>query len=66
MKHDIRKIIADLTPTQRAALRPFTTFSDADGAVLKAKGLLTEKDGVWNHTPLGMKACVEIVAQGKA
>jgi hypothetical protein len=60
----IASIIKSLTPTQLAALRPFTTFSDADGAVLKEKGLLVERDGVWNHTKLGMQCYGEGVATG--
>jgi hypothetical protein len=60
----ISTILQSLTPSQLAALRPFTTFSDADGAVLKEKGLLVENDGVWNHTKLGMQCYGEGIATG--
>lgn len=64
MKADIEKIVRGLTSSQRNALRPFNPFSDADGEVLAAQGLLVERDGVWNHTNLGMKAYAEIIAKG--
>jgi hypothetical protein len=47
-------IAAGLTEAQRAALVPLLTFSDKTGREMKRLGLLTENDGVWHHTPLGL------------
>jgi len=49
-------LLAGLTPAERQALVPMTVFSDAVGESLKRKGMMIERDGIWNHTKLGTRA----------
>lgn len=53
MDAEARTIANGLSPDERDALIPLTCFSDAVGASMISKGLMTERDGVWNHTKRG-------------
>lgn len=53
---NLEDIVRGLTSEDRAALVPLTCFSDAVGAKMIRLGLMTEHDGVWNHTKLGERA----------
>lgn len=50
-----QSIAEKLSEAEQAALVPFTTFSDSVGAELKRLGLLTQRDGCWFHTDLGLQ-----------
>lgn len=54
-RDEIEGLAAGLSEAERAALTPFTIFSDRVGKRLLSLGLLRCDDGVWTHTKAGQQ-----------